>query len=127
MDAAQFRTDFPEFSDTSKYTDSAINMWLTVAGLSLPSDRWGSLLDLGTELFIAHHLVIGARDQAASTNGGVPGAVQGPVASKSVDKVSVSYDTGATTIEKGDFWNSTTYGIRFLRMAHMAGAGGIQL
>ncbi|WP_414655874.1 DUF4054 domain-containing protein, partial [Frateuria sp.] len=43
MDAAQFRTDFPEFSDTTKYPDSAITMWLTVAGLSLPSDRWGSL------------------------------------------------------------------------------------
>ena len=127
MDAAQFRTDFPEFADTAKYTDAAIGIWLTVAGLSLPADRWGALLDIGTELFVAHHLVIGVGNQKASANGGVPGQTGGAVASESVDKVSISYDTGASTIEGGDFWNSSTYGIQFLRMARMAGAGGIQL
>jgi hypothetical protein len=126
MDAAQFRTDFPEFADTSKYADAQVDMWLTVAGLSLPTDRWGALLDLGTELFIAHHLVIGARDAKASSNG-IPGQTGGAMASKSVDKVSISYDTTASTIEGGDFWNSSTYGIRFLRLARMMGAGGVQL
>ncbi|UGB46994.1 DUF4054 domain-containing protein [Frateuria edaphi] len=127
MDAAQFRTDFPEFTSESTYPNATIALWLNVASLSLPADRWGTLLDIGTELFVAHHLATGARDQATAANGGVPGSVQGPVASKSVDKVSVSYDTGAMAIEGGDFWNGSRYGIEFLRMARMAGAGGIQL
>lgn len=127
MDAAQFRTDFPEFASETTYPNATIALWLNVASLSLPADRWGTLLDIGTELFVAHHLVVGARDAKAAAGGGIPGQTGGALASKSVDKVSVSYDTGASTIEGGDFWNSSTYGIQFLRMARMAGAGGIQL
>lgn len=127
MDATQFRTDFPEFADTTAYPDATVNLWLGVAQTTLPADRWGALLDLGTELFIAHHLAIGAGNKKAAAAGGIPGAAGGVIASKSVDKVSVSYDTTAGTIEGGDFWNRTTYGIEFLRYARMMGAGGIQL
>lgn len=127
MDATQFRTDFPEFASTSTYPDSTVNLWLGVAQTTLPTDRWGTLIDLGTELFIAHHLVIGARNVKASANGGAPGATSGALASKSVDKVTMSYDTANGTIEGGDFWNSTSYGIQFLRYARMMGAGGVQL
>lgn len=127
MDAAQFRTDFPEFADAAIYPDATVNLWLGVAGISLPADRWGALLDLGTELFIAHHLAVGAGNTKAAAAGGIPGSAGGVISSKSVDKVSVSYDTGAGTLEGGDFWNRTTYGIEFLRYARMMGAGGIQL
>lgn len=127
MDATQFRTDFPEFSDTNAYPDATVNLWLGVAQVTLPADRWGALLDLGTELFIAHHLAVGAGNKKAAAAGGIPGSAGGVVSSKSVDKVSVSYDTGAGTLEGGDFWNRTTYGIEFLRYARMMGAGGIQL
>lgn len=127
MDVTQFRTDFPEFASTDVYPDPTVNLWLGVAQATLPADRWGALLDLGTELFIAHHLAIGAANAKAAAAGGIPGSTGGVVSAKSVDKVSVNYDTTAGTIEGGDFWNRTTYGIEFLRYARMMGTGGMQL
>lgn len=123
VDAAKFRTDFPEFSDTVKYPDGVITFWLGVASTCLPSDRWDTLLDHGTELFTAHHVVISSRE-TTSTN---TGAVTGPHSAEAVDKVSYSMDSQAVTIADGDFWNMTSYGIQFLRLARMIGAGGIQV
>lgn len=125
--ASSFRTAFPEFADTGTYSDATIGAWISAAANLLSADRWGSILDLGTELFVAHNLVLGARDRKAAANGGVGGSSSGVVASKSVDKVSVSYDTGAGTLEGGGAWNLTTYGVRYLQLARMVGAGGMQI
>ena len=125
--SAQFRIDFPEFANTATYPDVGVSFWITVATRMLPSLRWQDNLDYGTELFVAHHLVLAARDQAASAAGGIPGEVKGPTASKSVDKVSVSYDAGAVALTDAGFWNLTSYGIRFLTLGRYVGAGGIQL
>lgn len=127
MDAAQFRTDFPEFADTTKYPDSAVNLWLSLGEKTLAPDRWCDYLDLGLELFIAHNLAIAAGNQLAASVGGAPGQVKGPLTSKSVDKVSAGYDTGAVALQDGGFFNLTTYGIQYLQLARMVGTGGIQL
>jgi hypothetical protein len=123
---AQLRLDFPEFSDTTKYPDSLVQMWLTVAQSLVNASRWMELTNIGIELVTAHHLVLSARDEMASASGGVPGTMTGPQASKAVDKVSVSYDTGAASLEDGGFWNLTSYGVRYLTLARMMGAGGLQ-
>lgn len=125
--ASTFRAAFPEFADTETYPDEMVDLWITAANRLMSADRWASLLDLGTQLFIAHNLVLGARDRKAAANGGVGGTSGGVVASKSVDKVSVSYDTGAGTISGGGAWNLTTYGVRYLQLARMVGAGGMQI
>lgn len=78
-------------------------------------------------LFVAHHLTLDARDAAAVAAGGVPGELKGPAASKSVDKVSVSYDTKAVTFEDQAFWNLTRFGIQLYNLARLIGAGGVQL
>jgi len=127
MDAAQFRTDFPEFSDTTKYPDSAVNLWLSLGEKTLAPDRWCDYLDLGLELFIAHNLAIAAGNQLTEMVGGTAGQVKGPLTSKSVDKVSAGYDTGAVALQDGGFFNLSTYGIRYLQLARMVGTGGIQL
>lgn len=127
MDAAQFRQDFPEFSDTTRYTDAVVDFWLIVAVSLVNECRWGVLTDQGIELVTAHHLALAARDGATGEIGGIPGQMTGPLASKSVDKVSSSYDTGAATIEDGGFWNLTSYGVRYLTLAKLMGMGGIQL
>lgn len=124
---AQFRSDFPEFSDTTIYPDSSVNLWMTVATSMVNTCRWMELTDIGIELVTAHHLVLEKRDTDASNAGGTPGEVKGPTTSKSVDKVSVGYDSSAATLDDAGFWNLTTYGIRFLTMARMMGAGGLQL
>jgi hypothetical protein len=127
MDAAQFRADFPEFSDTTKYPDSAVDLWLSLGEKTLAPDRWCDYLDLGLELFIAHNLAVAAGNQLTAAVGGAPGQVKGPLTSKSVDKVSAGYDTGAVALQDGGFFNLTTYGIQYLQLARMVGTGGIQL
>jgi len=127
MDAAKFREDFPEFADTTKYPDSAVNLWMGLAVNVLPPDRWCDYLNIGIELFVAHNLTVAAGNQQTAAAGGAGGQVKGPVNSKSVDKVSVGYDSGAVSLEDGGFFNLTTYGIQLLQLARMIGTGGFQL
>lgn len=124
---ASFRSAFPEFADATVYTDASVQMWLSASVSLLSPERWGDLLDLGTSLFVAHNIVLGAMNARAASKGGSPGSGGGVTASKAVDKVSVSYDTGAATIEGAASWNLTTYGTRYLQLARMVGAGGLQI
>lgn len=123
----QFRADYPEFASSSVYPNAQLQYWLTLAPLLMNSDRWGNLMDLGTAMFMAHHITLEARNQAAAKNGGIPGQSNGPISSKSVDKVSVSYDTGSSIEADAGHWNLTNYGTRFIRLLRMLGAGPIQL
>jgi hypothetical protein len=50
----------------------------------------------------------------------------GMVARKTVDKVSVTYDTASAMEEDAGHWNLTVYGTRFIRLARMVGTGGMQ-
>lgn len=127
MDAATFRQDFPEFVSKAIYPDSQVNFYLRVAEKLLPECRWGEMLPYAIELFVAHHLAIGRQNEQAAGVGAIPGAVKGPATSKAVDKVSVAYDAGSVALDDGGFWNLTTYGIRFLQLARLFGAGGVQL
>ena len=102
-------------------------MWLTVAASLVNSSRWNELTNLGMELVTAHHLVLSMRDQTAAAVGGVPGVMTGPTSAKAVDKVSTSYDTGAATLDNAGFWALSSYGVRFLTLARMMGAGGLQV
>jgi hypothetical protein len=123
----QFRSDFPEFSDPTKYPDSLIQTWLTVAASLVNANRWVELTNIGIELVTAHHLVLSVRDQTAAAVGGVPGVMTGPTSAKAVDKVSTSYDTGATALDGAGFWALSSYGVRYLTLARMMGAGGLQI
>ncbi|ACR28704.1 DUF4054 domain-containing protein [Burkholderia glumae] len=127
MDIAQFRQTFPEFGDATQYSDVVVQIWLTVAVSLVNPLRWCELTDIGVGLVTAHHLALAARDQKTAAVGGVPGAAAAPQSSKSVDKVSASYDTSAVTLDSAGFWNSTMYGIRYLTLARMMGAGGLQV
>ena len=84
-------------------------------------------LDVAAELFAAHNLTLEVRAQAESKNGGIPGQQVGPVNSKSVDKVSIGYDTGSGIEADAGHWNLSIYGTRFIRLAKMFGAGPIQI
>lgn len=127
MDLAAFRADFPEFADTTRYTDSQLTFWSTLSESLLNQSRWGTLWPYAVQLYTAHQLAIAARNQQSASAGGIPGQVTGPQTSKSVDKVSVSYDTGAATDPDASFWNLTTYGVQLWRLIRMFGAGGVQL
>lgn len=125
---ASFGESYPEFfTGPNPASAVAADDWIAFAKLMLNADRWGDALDMGVSLYVAHNLALQMTAARAGANGAAPGASSGPVASKSVDKVSVSYDTGAATLTDAGAWNLTTYGVRFLQLARMFGAGGIQL
>lgn len=96
-------------------------------GSSVATSPPTTLLDLGTELFVAHNLVLEKRSQDASGVGGNPGEVKGPTSSKSVGPVSISYDAASAAEEAGGYWNGTVYGTRFLRLARQKGMGPVQI
>ena len=137
--ADSFRVDLPEFSDTTKYTDPAINYWIAIGGLLLPTCSWGdgsadavnppsTIYDFGLEMFVAHNLVLEALAKNSANAGGVPGlSGTGLTASKSVGGVSISYDVNAGIIEGAGHWNYTTYGVRFIQLARLRGAGPVQI
>lgn len=133
----QFRQDFPEFADIKAYLSSSIGFWLKIANGDLAvtpplngllnQSRWKSQYNLATELFVAHNLAIEKLNSNAGKAGGVPGLATGPVTSKSVDKVSVSYDTSIASIPDGGHFNLTTYGTRLLWLINIFGMGPIQI
>ena len=126
--SAQFRLDFPEFADTSIYPDALIELWLQVAITLLANGRrWGAMLKIGTELCAAHYIVLAVRDLQAAGVGALPGRITGLQTSKSVGDVSASYDYSAVLPTDAQFWNQSSYGVRFWGFARMIGAGGLQL
>ena len=124
---ARVRQLYRQFDDPGVYDDFVINTYLSFAVGMLNPSRWGNQLDFATGLFVAHHLTLRARDELTIQAGGLPGAVQAPIASKSVDKVSISFDVGAVSLADEGFWGSTMYGKQLYNLARMFGSGGLQL
>ena len=127
VSVSSFRTSFSEFEDPSVYGDSDIEFWLQYGLLLLNPVRWGNVLDLGIQLFIAHNLVLEQQAKTTSKRGAVPGLNSGVIASKSVDKVSISYDTNSAMEKDAGQWNLTIYGSRYFKLMRMFGAGPIQV
>lgn len=78
-------------------------------------------------LFVAHYMYLDAADNRSSAVGGAGGANSGVLTSKSVDKVSMSYDASMTMNPDAGFWNNSRYGSEFWEYMMLFGAGGIQL
>ena len=117
---SDFRRDFPQFADPAKY--------LNLADELLSENVTGKkLFPYFAELFVAHYMTLWAADSRAMLVGGPGGSTNGVQSSKSVDKVSVSYDTSATLNPDAGFWNNTRYGAEFYQLITMFGAGGRQL
>jgi hypothetical protein len=124
---SQFTANFPEFADADVYPATAFTFWYGIAGQLLDEDRWGTLLDVGAQLYVAHNLVLEARAQAQAAFGAVPGETTGPISGKTVDKVSATYAVAEAIEEGGGQFNLTTYGTRFFGLVLMMGSGGMQL
>lgn len=122
-----FRTNFPEFSDTTIYPSSLITLWLAVAQKQVRECVWRNQVDLGVQLYTAHEITIAAQNQKAAAVGGVPGTSGGIANSKTVGGVSVGYDSTTQSENGAGWWNRTTYGQQFFRLAMIFGAGVIQL
>lgn len=123
-----FRNRYPEFADLSLYPASTVDYYLGLSEKLINNPaRWGDVEDDGRMLFVAHHLVLERRALNDAAKGNVPGMASGPVNSRSVDKVSVGYDTQAGTIPGAGHWNLTQYGIRLKMLFDIVGAGPVQV
>lgn len=123
-----FRKDLPEFTDPGRYDGNLITTFIALASAFQNTFRWDPLtIDYGTQQFVAHHLVLQARNNATADASGIPGTVEGVRTTKTVDKVTVGYDVESVTLKDAAFWNMTTYGIRFLQLTRAYGSGGFQV
>lgn len=125
--ASQFRNDFPEFNDLDLYPTSQINFWAGVAQQFFNPWRWGSSVNIGMELFIAHNVALEAQAQLQADAGSIPGIARGVVSSESAGSVSAGYDVAASSVPDAGHWNLTTFGTRLMWMVNMFGAGPIQV
>jgi hypothetical protein len=128
---ASFRQQFAEFADVGVYSDVKINLWISLSVNLLNGQRWGgpgALLDYATSLFVAHHLVLGARDAKTAIRAkGIPGQLLGLLTAKSVDKVAASYDGAAIALENMGFYGLSRYGLELLQLGRAMGSGGLQV
>jgi len=135
--AASFVADFPEFGNITLFPTSVINYWINFASLLVNPNIFGgpgditaqsppdNLYDILLELFTAHNLVLEAQAQQTAQAGGLPGLTTGPISTKHVGPVSVSYDVGAGIDPSDAQYNLTIYGTRFINLYKLGGAPGI--
>jgi hypothetical protein len=128
VDIATFRGLHSEFSNDVDYSDTSIQGWLDFSLLMLNASRWGSWLDKGTELFVAHNLVMDKVRSDTAAVGGWPGLNKGVLSGETPGGgVSLSYNVEAGINKDAAHWNLTTYGTQFIYMARHIGAGPIQV
>jgi len=124
----QFRTDFPEFADKTRYPDPSLNFYLGMADTLLDQNVHGDQFVYLAELFTAHYMELRGKTLAVSAmGGGVSSSGGGVMTSKSVDKVSAGYDVSGIINPDAGFWNNTGYGREFFWWWSMFGAGGRQM
>lgn len=126
VDEMRFRNDMPEFADTTKFISSTVTFWLAVAQQLNNPARWMTLLPVGIELLAAHYIVGETQALNTANSGGMPGLATGPVGSKSVAQVSISYAVQAAMEDGAGSYNTTIYGQRWWHLAQLIGAGPIQ-
>lgn len=126
-----FRDHYDEFSDQDTWPDKVLTRALE-DGDDETGKRWGvykprSIKLRGMFAFAAHRLVTGRINAASTEAGGLAGAANA-VASKSVGDESVSYAVPGQTMDErirnGDM-TLTAYGLEFLRLRKIAGAGAL--
>lgn len=104
-----------------------VNFWVTLATQQVDVCVWKDSWTAGVSLYVAHELVLARQNVQAAGVGGSPGQQGGIASSKQVGSVNVQYDPQTSTERDAGYWNLTTYGKQFIRLARIFGAGCVQL
>lgn len=114
MDVLAFRQHYPEFSDTTTYTDELIGYHAEFAEASVstsyPPAKRGYLVELLTAHLVAEATSYSGSGSQSGSGAGSVGMSTGRVASKSVMEASISYDYSGV---KDTPHNSTRYGQKY--------------
>ncbi len=127
MDICAFRKAFPEFSDSNIYPDAQIEFWASLAEKQVLECVWKTRRAVGVSLYVAHEITLAAQSAKAAAIGGTPGQNAGIPNNKTVGSVTVSYDSQSISEKDAGYWNLTTYGKQFIRLARIFGTRAIQL
>lgn len=110
----QFRLRFPEFASAS---DDIVLLYLSDAILELSLQVWTRYYEKGVLHHAAHHLAISGQCPDVQSSGA------GPVQSRSVGDVSVSFGGVAFGTTGETFWTQTKYGCEYLRLLNLVSNG----
>jgi hypothetical protein len=117
---AEFKIRFPEFATVD---DSLIQPQLDRAEKLLIESVWGDCYyEDGVYLLAAHFLSI---QQRRAADGSTGSSAFGPVTSRSVGDVSVSFGRRAVTSTAEEFYTSTPYGQEYWAMMRQVGTGAV--
>jgi hypothetical protein len=117
---AEFKIRFPEFASVD---DAIIQPQLDRAEKILIESVWGDCYyEDGVYLLAAHFLAVQQARQQGGTTGGT---VFGPVLSKSVGDVSVTFGRRTATSTSEEFYGSTPYGQEYWAMLQHVGRGAV--
>lgn len=112
-----FRCRYPEFEDSTEYSDARINLFIADAQDDIGADEghWGSTVryDRALAALTAHMLVAGEASESGDYS-----PLQA-IASKSAGGVKIAHVQSSKTAPKSTYENmlkSTTYGQNFLAM-----------
>jgi hypothetical protein len=122
LDVATFRLLFSAFADDTVYPDTVVQMWLDLAA-NFVNCIWGPTQGFGQGLWAAHEM---AKMAMAGQPGQSLNGISGIVSNKSVDSVSVAYDTQTGTIEGAGSYNLTVYGRQYYQLMRVFGLGPFQ-
>lgn len=113
----EFREAFPAFTE-EEFPQAAVHVRLLLAEKFFDKKIWPDedVRKHVAGLYAAHYLTVTKE-----------GSALGAVSSKSVDGVSVSYDTGSSSEAGAGFWNATPYGRELYKLFRIFGAGAVQL
>ena len=123
----QFRLNFTAFASTATYPDDMLSFWFQVAYALIPGNLWGSLTDLGAQMFVAHNLILEGLSAAEGANGAPPATTVGPVVTKTVGELTIVYDPSSGVNPDDTSWNLSNYGTRFIKLAKQFGSIPTQL
>lgn len=114
-DINKFLEQFPQFTDLNEFPQETITFWDDFSTKFLNQMKWGKFYVQGRSLLLAHNLTLA----------NLHGHVSGLNTSKSVDSVSASYDVGNIVGKDYKLYNRTIYGIQFMQLSKIIGAGVI--
>lgn len=133
-DDAKFRALFPEFSDTTKYPASQIEVYWDLASSFVDETDFpgriltGAALENAVYLLTAHLYTLALQAQAAVAQGQAPGSNQGGFeTSATIDKISVTM-LAPPAKDMWEWWLAQTpYGQQLLALLQLLAVGGMSV